>query len=198
MQKADLFDEIWVSTDCNEIGEVAMQYGAKFHKRSAYAARDQSSSAESYVELINKHPDVWAVAGFQCTVPTQDPGLMTKAYNMLVTDEYDCVFTVSRSFKFRWSEIVTPGQVTAPLNFDPAKRPRRQDWNGELVESGAFYFFKREVMEKTGHYQAGRVGYLEDPNEDYIDIDTPQDFRRCEIMVTTWAEKLGLGTVTKK
>ena len=34
------------------------------------------------------------------------------------------------------------------VNYDPAKRPRRQDWEGELVENGAFYFTTKEVMER--------------------------------------------------
>ena len=31
------------------------------------------------------------------------------------------------------------------MNYDPAKRPRRQDWDGELIENGAFYFTTKEV-----------------------------------------------------
>ena len=34
------------------------------------------------------------------------------------------------------------------MNYDPAKRPRRQDWDGELIENGAFYFTTKEVMER--------------------------------------------------
>uniref|UniRef100_T1JYQ5 Uncharacterized protein n=1 Tax=Tetranychus urticae TaxID=32264 RepID=T1JYQ5_TETUR len=33
-----------------------------------------------------------------------------------------------------------------PVNFDPAARPRRQDWPGELVESGHFYVTKNSVI----------------------------------------------------
>ena len=32
------------------------------------------------------------------------------------------------------------------MNYDPAKRPRRQDWDGELIENGAFYFTTKEVI----------------------------------------------------
>lgn len=40
-----------------------------------------------------------------------------------------------------------------PLNFNPEKRPRRQDWNGELVENGMFYFVKRELVISKGILQ---------------------------------------------
>lgn len=43
-------------------------------------------------------------------------------------------------------------EVTEPLNLNPAKRPRRQDWDGELYENGSFYFAKRHLIE---------MGYLQ-------------------------------------
>lgn len=42
--------------------------------------------------------------------------------------------------------------MTEPLNLNPAKRPRRQDWDGELYENGSFYFAKRHLIE---------MGYLQ-------------------------------------
>lgn len=43
-------------------------------------------------------------------------------------------------------------EMTEPLNLNPAKRPRRQDWDGELYENGSFYFTKRHLIE---------MGYLQ-------------------------------------
>lgn len=43
-------------------------------------------------------------------------------------------------------------EMTEPLNLNPAKRPRRQDWDGELYENGSFYFAKRHLIE---------MGYLQ-------------------------------------
>lgn len=45
------------------------------------------------------------------------------------------------------------GEQTVPFNLEPAKRPRRQDWPGELCENGSFYFAKKELIEKEGHLQ---------------------------------------------
>ena len=33
------------------------------------------------------------------------------------------------------------------LNFNPGRRPRRQDWKGDLVENGMFYFARRSLVE---------------------------------------------------
>lgn len=33
-----------------------------------------------------------------------------------------------------------------PINFNPYFRPRRQDWKGELIEDGMFYFIVRKLV----------------------------------------------------
>jgi N-acylneuraminate/3-deoxy-D-glycero-D-galacto-nononate cytidylyltransferase len=48
----------------------------------------------------------------------------------------------------------TENKIT-PLNLNPRKRPRRQDWNGELVENGMFYFSRRNLI-LNGVIQGGR------------------------------------------
>jgi N-acylneuraminate cytidylyltransferase len=72
-----------------------------------------------------------------------------------MTEEgYDSVFAVTRQKKFRWREV-NSDRSTQALNFDPARRPRRQDWKGDLVENGMFYFARRHLLEK-GVFQGGR------------------------------------------
>ena len=64
----------------------------------------------------------------------------------MVEENYDSVFSVCRSKRFCWSEKSKKSNSTAPLNFDPSARPRRQDWSGDLVENGMFYFAKRDLL----------------------------------------------------
>jgi CMP-N-acetylneuraminic acid synthetase len=35
-----------------------------------------------------------------------------------------------------------------PINFDHKKRPRRQDWSGEFIEAGMFYFARRLLLDE--------------------------------------------------
>ena len=50
------FDSVWVSTDHDRIAEVALQWGARVHRRSPEVARDQTSSVESLQEFMFHHP----------------------------------------------------------------------------------------------------------------------------------------------
>ena len=58
-QKTALFDEIMVSTDDEEIAEVAKQYGAKVpFMRSAETANDFATTADVLKEVISKYMEL--------------------------------------------------------------------------------------------------------------------------------------------
>lgn len=42
---------------------------------------------------------------------------------------------------------------TKPKNLDPKKRPRRQDWDGELYENGSIYIANRKLIMEEGCLQ---------------------------------------------
>lgn len=48
--------------------------------------------------------------------------------------------------KLRWQKA---GERFIALNFDPLKRPRRQDLSGEYNENGMFYFSTRSLIENN-------------------------------------------------
>jgi len=156
-------------------------------------ALDRSSSKEGLLDFINNNKDIWAVAYLQCTFPTQSPELLAQATSMIKSHDYDCVFSVGRSHKFRWTEVNDEKKYTRPLNFDPVRRPRRQDWAGEIVENGAFYMFLTKELLATGDYQSNRTTYVEGDDSQYcVDIDTQADFLRAELLVKKHCEKYQL------
>lgn len=56
------------------------------------------------------------------------------------------LISIFRSWKLRWQQVNS--NRLRPINFDTARRPRRQDWNGELIETGMFYFARRWLIEQ--------------------------------------------------
>ena len=53
------------------------------------------------------------------------------------------------------------------------KRPRRQDWNGELIENGAFYVFKTQALRDSGSRLSGKIAAFEMSEDTLAEIDTP-------------------------
>lgn len=56
--------------------------------------------------------------------------------------------------------LLVAGELTKPFNLDPANRPRRQDWNGELCENGSFYFTTRDLIINKGLLQVNKDNIL--------------------------------------
>ncbi|KAM3924290.1 N-acylneuraminate cytidylyltransferase [Leptodactylus fuscus] len=173
------FDSVWVSTDNDEIEKVAKDFGAQVHRRSAEVSRDTSSSLETIQEFLQHHPEVDIVGNIQATSPCLHPSDLTKVVDMIRTHRYDSVFSVVRHHLFRWREVKAPGEATVPENLNPSRRPRRQDWRGELYENGSFYFATRELIVR-GLLQGGKTAYYEMKPEHSIDIDIDLDWPIAE------------------
>ncbi|VEN52617.1 unnamed protein product, partial [Callosobruchus maculatus] len=151
-------DSIWVSTDHTRIAETAENENVNIHWRSAESATDTASSLFAVQEFLKYHPEVNKIGLIQCTSPFIKPHYIQRAVSFMRNDQ-ECVFSVSRSYKLRWIE---KDQKVVPLNFDPQKRPRRQEFKGELVENGMFYFTTRNLIEQ-GVLQSSNCKIVEIP-----------------------------------
>ncbi|XP_077196327.1 N-acylneuraminate cytidylyltransferase [Paroedura picta] len=177
---AGVFQSVWVSTDHDEIEKVAKQFGAQVHRRSSEVSKDSSTSLDAIMEFLHYHDEVDVVGNIQATSPCLHPKDLIRVAKMIREDGFDSVFSVVRRHQFRWSEIKKGVcEVTKPQNLNPAKRPRRQDWDGELYENGSFYFAKRSLIDK-GYLQGGKMAYYEMRAEHSVDIDVDIDWPIAE------------------
>ena len=63
------------------------------------------------------------------------------------------------------------------VNYDPAKRPRRQDWDGELIENGAFYYFSKANWEKNRCRLGGKMVLFEMEEHTLTELDSLVDWK---------------------
>uniref|UniRef100_A0A3Q2PST5 N-acylneuraminate cytidylyltransferase n=1 Tax=Fundulus heteroclitus TaxID=8078 RepID=A0A3Q2PST5_FUNHE len=172
---------VWVSTDHDDIERVAKSWGAKVHRRSKEVSRDCSTSLETIQEFLKENPEVSVVCNIQATSPCLHPSHLQEALKKITEEGYDSVFSVVRRYQFRWTEVKKGcKECTQPQNLNPAKRPRRQDWNGELYENGSFYFATRDLVMIKGCLQGGKVTYFEMEPQHSVDIDVDIDWPVAE------------------
>ncbi|XP_029456017.1 N-acylneuraminate cytidylyltransferase isoform X2 [Rhinatrema bivittatum] len=191
--ESDVFDSIWVSTDSDEIEEEAKRLGSvvQVHRRSSEVSKDTTSSQDTIKEFLQHHPEVDLVGHIQATSPCLHPEDLINVVNKIRKDNFDCVFSVVRRHQFRWQEVKDLGNWrlsfcrTKPLNFTPAKRPRRQDWCGELCENGSFYFGTKHNVNK-GCLQSGKITYYEMKAEHSVDIDIDIDWPIAEERILSY------------
>ncbi|KAG8264212.1 N-acylneuraminate cytidylyltransferase A [Homalodisca vitripennis] len=172
MLHSNCFDEIWVSTEDKEIAEEALRAEANVHERPRSVAEDNTTSIEAVREFVDRHPDVKLVGLVQCTSPFIKAEWLRQACLMIATQGYDSVFSATRQKGLRWKPA--ENGTVKEVNFNARDRPRRQDWHGDLVENGMFYFVTTDLI-KQNKLQGGRIGYVEIPHNYSLEVDTPLD-----------------------
>lgn len=178
--ESQVFHVVVVSSDDDEILRVAEKAGAMGHLRSAESATDKASSESGIADYLSHHADCRVLALVQCTSPLTSALDLRNGWELFVSSDADSLVTVVRTHRFLWT-VSIKGEAQ-PKNYDPANRPRRQDWNGELIENGAFYFFKVDAFRSSGSRLSGKIVALEMPEETLVEIDTPVDWQIVEFL----------------
>lgn len=174
--ESGVFDEVWVSTDDDEIEAVALKLGARVHRRDPATATPEAST-EAAVEDFLKCHTAKDICITQATSPLTTADHFREAHSKFKTGRYDSLVTTTRQHLFIWSE------AAEPINYDPASRPRRQDWDGVLVENGAFYFTAVSAFYRSGHRLGGNRTVYEMPSHCSVDLDEPEDLIVCEALL---------------
>ncbi|MFF5206046.1 N-acetylneuraminate synthase family protein [Streptosporangium sp. NPDC000396] len=168
--RAELIDEVVVSTDHAEIARVARDAGATVIDRPTELS-DATASSESAVLHVLDHlsdtPDV--VVLVQCTSAFIDPADLDTAIVKVLDGTADVVFSGLETHEFLWSA------AGAGVNHDPSFRPRRQDREPHFRETGAFYVMRAEGLREHGHRFFGAVAVQAVPSRHALEVDTPED-----------------------
>jgi len=106
----------------------------------------------------------------QVTCPLTQTIDFENAYQKYVNGQYDSLLSVARIKRFLWNEN------GIPINYDYRHRPRRQDFEGVLMENGAFYLNTVRNIKTFGNRLSGKIATYEMPEFTAIDIDEPEDW----------------------
>lgn len=169
-------DEVYIFTDDKNIIEYVeneYKYNQKCRviERSAESATDEASTElalKEYVQKINNNYDILCL--LQATSPLTTAEDINKVLNKILNDNLDSVLTVVEFKRFIWSKD------GYPLNYDYNNRPRRQEFEGLLVENGAIYATTKEQFEKTGIRIGGNIGIIKMPEDTFTELDEKKDW----------------------
>ena len=170
-----VFDEVWVSTDDDGIAAIAHECGALVHRRSAESATATASSESAMKDFVDAHPAYDVLCLIQATSPLLKPSDFVEGWKLMQAQQADSLVTAVRAHRFLWSVDAKSGQAKA-CNYNPIKRPRRQDWDGELIENGAFYLTTRKTWETHGCRLGTKIALLEMEEHTFVELDSPTDW----------------------
>ena len=175
---AKYVDSVYVSTDSDKIADVvrSLGLGVKIVDRPPELATD-TASTESVVTHFMQEIPFDNLLTIQATSPLLQPQEIDTAFSEFSSNQFDSMISVNRLKQFLWNEDGTPN------NYDPKARPRRQDFDGAIVENGAFYISKRTTILKYGSRIGGKVGFFEMSEAGRFEIDEMVDFEIAEILL---------------
>lgn len=182
-KESNLFDEIMVSTDDEEIAKIALEYGANVpFMRQPETSDDYASTLDVIQEVIHGYKAEGSIFEIACciyaTTPFVTPSLL-KASEALLIKGYDSVFPVipfgfpiQRALRFN-------GDKVEMLNSE-YQDYRSQDLEKAYQDCGMFYWMNVEKVMSKGKLWTDNSSSIVLSELDAHDIDNPEDWKVAE------------------
>ncbi len=179
----DSIDKVYVATDSGQIRETVESFKrgadaetfakAEVIGRSTESASDTASTESVMLEFAPNH-EFDAIALVQATSPLLRSEDLKRGFEVFNEEGVDSVLSVVRQKRFCWA--CNERGYVKPINYDVFHRPRRQDFEGYLVENGAFYITSKECLLKYGNRLSGNIKAVEMDGDTYFEIDELSDW----------------------
>ncbi|HOW35809.1 MAG TPA: pseudaminic acid cytidylyltransferase [Candidatus Omnitrophota bacterium] len=179
------FGEIMVSTDDNEIANIAKEMGAKVpFMRSKKNSDDDSTTVDVLEEVLTEYKKKGKIFDFFCclypTAPFVSGGRLREGCEALVSSKADSVLPIVRFSYPVWRGLkVEDGRIKMwwPENYNK----KSQDLPPVFHDAGQFYVMRTESLLKQKQLYAQNSIGLEIPESQCQDIDSDEDWKLAEM-----------------
>lgn len=190
---AGVFDKIWVSTDSQEVADVATAYGAEApFLRPQDLSDDMTGTRPVTNHAIEYCIDNFETPDFCCciyaTAPFLQADYLVKGLSLLKQNKSKSfAFSVtSYAFPIQRSLQITEGGVAPMFPEDIAKRS--QDLTEAFHDAGQFYWgTTKDYLSAKGIFSEHSIPVVL-PRHLVQDIDTQEDWTRAELMYKAYMQ----------
>lgn len=192
--KSNLFDEVMVSTDDEEIKEIAIKYGAKVpFLRSDKNANDYATTVAVLKEVLESYTAQEKKFDYcVCIYPTApfvSENLLKKAFDKLINNKLDCVFSVLK-YGFPIQRAMKINEDDTIEMIDASKmNARSQDLEPSFHDAGQFYALDVNSFLQKQKLWTNNTGSIEINELEAQDIDTETDWKLAELKYKLLNEK---------
>lgn len=180
-----VFDKVMVSTEDEEIAEIAKLYGAEVpFYRSEQTAGDFATTTDVLNEVIAEYEkrgekfDI--IACIYPTAPFITPARLKEAVEQLKKSDADSLIPVVR-FSFPPQRAMEIQDGLLVFRQPEYMNSRSQDLTPHYHDVGQFYVFKTEAFKVNQRIMAGKILPMELPETEVQDIDNPVDWQLAEL-----------------
>lgn len=183
--ESGLFSEVMVSTDSEEIADIAKKSGAQIpFYRSAQTSNDTSTTFDVIKEVLLTYRDLGQEFDYGCciypTAPFITRQLLTKAMKEIEEQHANTVLPVV-AFSFPPQRALLIRRSFAEMQYPENLNARSQDLEPLYHDAGQFYAFNVSTLLKEKKIIGQRVLPIIRSNLEVQDIDNEEDWKIAEM-----------------
>jgi pseudaminic acid cytidylyltransferase len=190
-----LFSVVMVSTDSEAIADVALRYGAEVpFLRAAVLSDDETPVSSVTVDALTRVDRAGrrfaSVAQLMPNCPLRDAADVRESFEQFMDTESCSQLSVARfGWQTPWWAMRRGDDFTLAPLFPREAVMRGQDLPPLVCPTGAIWWARAETLREAGTFHVpGRTGWEIDPVH-AIDIDTEDDWRLAEALMTTQSQR---------
>lgn len=181
--RSQLFQEVMVSTDDEQIAKVSRSYGAQVpFLRSAENADDHATTMQVIEEVVEAYEQRGQLFDYICciypTAPLMQAKHLRQGFEELIQHDAKAVFPVAAFSYPIWRGLVQAADGKAQLIFPEHAASRSQDLPQAYHDAGQWYWLKPEAV---GQPLFDDARFIELSAREVQDIDTLEDWGIAEL-----------------
>jgi CMP-N-acetylneuraminic acid synthetase len=177
-KKLELNLEVIVTSDSDEILNLASKVGAFCIKRPIELSGDNATSESAITHAIKvyseKNNNFNSIIFHQCTSPLISENSILKSISTYEINSENTVFSVIEENNPIWLFNSKLDEYEISNNKEEIRGPR-QKRKPQLIETGGIYIFDRKKFEEIGNRFLGKPLPIVIPKKESVDIDDPED-----------------------
>lgn len=180
-KKSEVFERIIVSTDDQQIADIAMQYGAQVpFMRPSELAKDETSTRDVVNHAINWLAEHQVIPDYLCciyaTAPFVTSESLQQGWQQLSNNNSNFCFTVTRyPYPIQRALLLdTSGKIS--MRQPEFRLTRSQDLPETFHDAGQFYWGKTQAFLDDEIMYSEQASALIIPSHQAKDIDTEEDW----------------------
>ena len=177
-----------VSTNDENIADVARVHGAEVIMRPEELCKDHSPSEEALLhvveELEKKGEAADVIVFLQCTSPIRRKNDIDNAIKKFLENDYDSLFSCGRGDHILWQ---VNGKDIKPLN-DKISEERFKEFfmKTQVVENGSIYVMKTSSLKTRKNRHGEKIGVYDMSKESALEVDDEFDLWMAEKIMRGW------------
>ena len=199
IQDINLFDKICVTSDSNEILNIAKKYGVQILiKRPKKISDDKTPTQPVICHAIDQLDKMNFKTNMVCCVYPCNPFLQSKdlkkAFKLSKNNYSNYIFPIAEySHPIQRALKINANNLVEPFNHKNTNK-RTQDLVKAYYDSGQFYLASKEVWKSKKNIHSNGISIII-PNWRVVDIDNENDWKKAELMFKNFKYKWMTTTV---